>query len=140
MTEVDKSSTSDFGRGSAAYGGDGWRGRENLHAEEIGTLWGGCGIDSEWRRLRRVILHRPGKEIAMDDHKADASLFLSSLDLTRAQDEHDELRRLNLICDLALVVDATPCAKEVPSLLPRVGEGEKQGGAHQTDLAAFGLD
>lgn len=114
MSEVEKSSTSDFGRGSAAYGGDGWRGRENLHAEEIGTLWGGCGIDSEWRRLRRVILHRPGKEIAMDDHKADASLFLSSLDLTRAQDEHDELREIYVSAGVA-VVDVEPLEPVSPN-------------------------
>ena len=107
MGEVKKSSLSDYGRGSAAYGGDGWRGRETRHVDEIGTLWGGCGIDSEWRRLRRVVLHRPGKEVVVDDHQADASLFLDSLDLARAQAEHDELREAYVSAGVT-VVDVEP--------------------------------
>ena len=47
--------------GTAAYGGAGWSQRTATHAEEIGRLWAG-GIDSEWRRLKTVLLRRPSVE------------------------------------------------------------------------------
>jgi N-dimethylarginine dimethylaminohydrolase len=74
--------------GAAAYGGDGWSQRTATHAEEIGRLWAG-GIDSEWRRLKAVLLRRPGPEIVVDD--VDAAQQLEALDLARAQDEHDRM-------------------------------------------------
>lgn len=73
---------------SAAYGGSGWSQRTASHGEEVGSLWRG-GIDSEWRRLRRVLLCRPGPEIAVNDFNA--AQQLEALDLGRAQAEHDQL-------------------------------------------------
>jgi len=74
--------------GSAAYGGDNWSPRLASHQQEIGTLWANCGIDSEWRRLRSVLVHCPGAELdaAQDDH--DAVQMLGSVDLGRAAEEH----------------------------------------------------
>lgn len=73
---------------SAAYGGAGWSQRSASHVQEIGALWRG-GIDSEWRPLRTVLLCRPGSEIAVNDFNA--AQQLEALDLTRAQEEHDQL-------------------------------------------------
>ncbi|MDH3667119.1 MAG: arginine deiminase family protein [Paracoccaceae bacterium] len=75
--------------GTAAYGGAGWSGRVATHAQEIGALWADCGIDSEWRGLKTVLLRRPWAEIAVDD--VGASQFLEPLDLGRAQAEHDQM-------------------------------------------------
>ncbi|MEM9046630.1 MAG: arginine deiminase family protein [Pseudomonadota bacterium] len=77
--------------GSGAYGGAGWSPRTASHRDEIGTLWRG-GIDSEWRRLKTVLLCRPGAELVVND--ADANQFLESLDLGRAQAEHDQLAKI----------------------------------------------
>ncbi len=47
---------------AAAYGGRNWSPRTNTHMEEIGSLWAKCGINSEWMRLKQVLLHPPGPE------------------------------------------------------------------------------
>ncbi|HET7409512.1 MAG TPA: arginine deiminase family protein [Paracoccaceae bacterium] len=73
---------------TAAYGGAGWAQRTATHGDEISRLWAG-GIDSEWRRLKTVLLRRPGPEIVVDD--VDAAQQLEPLDLARAQDEHDAM-------------------------------------------------
>ena len=83
---ADTSNISSFG--TAAYGGPGWSPRTATHAEEIGSIWCG-GIDSEWKRLRTVLLCRPGDEIVVDD--VDAAQQLEALDLVLAQEEHDAL-------------------------------------------------
>ena len=36
---------------TAAFGGEGWCPRTRSHAMEIGDVWAGCGIDSEWESL-----------------------------------------------------------------------------------------
>lgn len=73
---------------SAAYGGSGWSQRTASHDQEVGSLWRG-GVDSEWRRLRSVLLCKPGDEIAVEDF--DGAQQLEALDLGRAQNEHDQL-------------------------------------------------
>lgn len=75
--------------GAAAYGGPGWAPRQRTHAEEIGTLWAEGALDSEWRPLRRVLLKRPGAELAVAD--ADAAQYLAPPDPARAGAEHDGL-------------------------------------------------
>jgi arginine deiminase len=74
----------------AAYGGAGWRGREGSLAEELGGLWGACGLASEWSRLEAVLLHRPGPELVTVED-ADASLMVEPPDLDRARAQHDAL-------------------------------------------------
>ncbi|TFL20151.1 dimethylarginine dimethylaminohydrolase family protein [Jannaschia formosa] len=76
------------GFGTAAYGGDGWSARLDSHRQEMGTIWRG-GIDSEWRRLRAVLLRRPGAELAAED--VDAAQYLEAVDVGRAEAEHDAL-------------------------------------------------
>lgn len=75
---------------ASAYGGPGWTPRPFGHREEIGNLWGACGIDSEWRALRAVLLHRPGEELAASADP-DAVQMLAPLDIGQAQAEHDAL-------------------------------------------------
>ena len=76
--------------GTSAYGGPGWRPRTASARAEIGTLWADCGIDTEWRRLRAVLLHRPGAELAASEDP-EAAQMLAPLDIPRAQAEHDAL-------------------------------------------------
>ncbi|HUV23393.1 MAG TPA: arginine deiminase-related protein [Gammaproteobacteria bacterium] len=89
MVSNNKSSTSTFG--SAAYGGDNWSPRLATHREELGRLWAACGIDSEWRPLKSVLVHCPGEELnaAQDDH--DAIQMLDAVDLGRAREEHQAM-------------------------------------------------
>jgi N-dimethylarginine dimethylaminohydrolase len=75
---------------AAAYGGPGWLGRETSLREELGGIWAACGIDSEWRRLRAVLLHRPGAELAASE-EPDTALMLATLDLGKAQAQHDAM-------------------------------------------------
>ena len=85
----DDKPTSTFG--SAAYGGDKWSPRIESHRGEIESVWRGCGIDSEWRPLKSVLLHCPGEELhaSRDDHEA--VQMLAPLDLARARDEHQAM-------------------------------------------------
>jgi arginine deiminase len=75
---------------SAAYGGAAWSPRTATLQEEIGRVWGKCGVSSEWGTLRRVLLHRPGAEL---EHTADADgqLMLEVPDAGRAREEHAAL-------------------------------------------------
>ena len=76
--------------GLSAYGGDGWSPRIRDTAAEIGEIWGACGIDSEWRRLRAVLLHRPGAELEASRNPNDVQM-LAPIDVARAGEEHDAL-------------------------------------------------
>lgn len=74
--------------GTAAYGGNNWSQRNASHAEEIGRIWMGCGIDSEWRNLKSVLLHCPGEEINAARVDPEAVQMLAAVDLVKAKDEH----------------------------------------------------
>ena len=75
---------------ASAYGGAGWSPRATSLRQEIGTLWGACGIATEWSPLKAVLLHRPGEELdAVAD--PDAVQMLAPLDLDRARRQHDAL-------------------------------------------------
>jgi arginine deiminase len=74
----------------SAYGGEGWRPRLRALHDELGDLWGACGITSEWGRLRTVLLHRPGAELAASIDP-NAVNMLAPLDLARARDQHDAM-------------------------------------------------
>jgi N-dimethylarginine dimethylaminohydrolase len=78
--------------GTSAYGGDGWSPRTCRHEDEIGTLWAASGQDSEWRRLKAVMLHRPGQELEQSSDPK-AVQMLETLDLERAQRQHDDIRK-----------------------------------------------
>lgn len=74
-----------------AFGGPGWIPRPTSLREELGRLWGLCGIDSEWGRLKSVLLHRPGRELEGTLRDPDASLMLGEVDPSETQRQHDEL-------------------------------------------------
>jgi N-dimethylarginine dimethylaminohydrolase len=76
---------------AAAYGGDAWSPRTAPLRDEIGRLWGPCGLQDEWGPLRAVLLHRPGAELAVPD--PDAAQLLAPVDPERAAIEHDALAR-----------------------------------------------
>ena len=72
----------------AAYGGPGWQPRTRSIREEIGDLWAACGINSEYARLKAVMLHRPGPEIVAADDPNSIQMW-ETLDLALAQEQHD---------------------------------------------------
>jgi arginine deiminase len=74
----------------SAYGGTGWRPRTHTLRGELGGIWGACGIDSEYRTLTHVLLHRPGDEL-LASADPDAVDMLEPLDLVRAQAQHDAM-------------------------------------------------
>jgi len=59
--------------------------------EELGELWAPCGIDSEWRRLKAVLLHRPGREIEGTAGDPNGSLMLAAPDPAEIKHQHDAL-------------------------------------------------
>jgi len=75
---------------AAAYGGEGWSPRTAHLSEELGNIWGNCGNDSEWSRLKSVLLHRPGSELAASANPNDVQM-LETLDWARAQAQHDAI-------------------------------------------------
>ncbi len=96
---------------SAAYGGDNWSPRLASHQQEIGSLWAACGIDSEWRPLKAVLVHDPGEELNAAQHDPDALQMLDRLDLGRAREEHAamvETYRMNGV-EVHAVEPAQPC-------------------------------
>jgi N-dimethylarginine dimethylaminohydrolase len=72
---------------AAAYGGEGWSPRASSLADELGRLWGACGVSTEWARLKAVLLHRPGPELAASTDP-NAVQMLEPLDLELAQAQH----------------------------------------------------
>ena len=89
MTADPKSSQSTFG--AAAYGGDGWSPRTSDHRSELGSIWAPHAVNSEWRPLRAVLLHRPGGELAVANGDTDAHQLLDRLDLGLAGEQHDAM-------------------------------------------------
>jgi arginine deiminase len=74
----------------AAYGGAGWSPRTASLRDELGRLWGACGVTTEWAPLQAVLLHRPGAELE-SFAEPNAALMLGALDLGRAQAQHDAM-------------------------------------------------
>jgi len=76
----------------AAHGGPGWSPRTTSLRQEIGKIWGECGVASEWSPLEAVLMHRPGPEIeAIMD--ANDALMLAVPDAASARRQHDDLVR-----------------------------------------------
>ena len=66
---------------AAAYGGDNWSPRMASHQDEIGFLWGECGINAEWTQLHSVLLHPPGPELtALEDPESAQLLEIPRLE------------------------------------------------------------
>lgn len=75
---------------TAAYGGKGWSPRTASLRQEIGGVWGACGVGLEWSPLKAVLLHRPGPELE-EVPDPDAAQMLAPLDADRARQQHDTL-------------------------------------------------
>jgi len=75
----------------AAFGGPGWQPRSTVSREELGSIWGPCGLDSEWRPLRSVLLHRPGRELEAVMENPGEHLMLEEPRAEAMAVEHDGL-------------------------------------------------
>ena len=74
----------------AAHGGVGWSPRMMSLRDEIGRIWGACGVESEWSRLKAVLMHRPGSEIETVSD-ANKVLMLDVPNPVLARYQHDSL-------------------------------------------------
>jgi arginine deiminase len=74
----------------AAHGGASWSPRRQSLRQEIGTIWGICGVDSEWARLKAVLVHRPGAEIEAITN-ANKALMHDVPNAALARQQHDSL-------------------------------------------------
>ena len=74
----------------AAYGGEGFSHRTISHKEEIGSIWGPCGLSTEWEALKTVLLHSPGSEI---DSLSDPDMvqMIDLLDPDKARKQHQAI-------------------------------------------------
>jgi arginine deiminase len=100
----------------AAYGGPGWRPRGTSMREELGPLWGRCGVASEWTRLEAVLLHRPGSELdAVEDPERD--LMLDRPDSGRSQAQHDGLAAAYRAAGVAVEYVDPPAGAATPNLM-----------------------
>jgi arginine deiminase len=104
---------------AAAYGGAGWSPRTASLREEIGTLWTDCGVSQEWSSLKAVLLHRPGAEL-MGSSEPDHVQMLGSLDLQKAQEQHDRLAQTYQ--ELGVTVHYVDPASEPPPNLMFVAD------------------
>jgi arginine deiminase len=75
---------------TAAYGGAGWSPRTASLRQEIGEVWGACGVGVEWSPLKAVLLHRPGPELE-ELADPDAVQMLAPLNASRVREQHDAL-------------------------------------------------
>jgi len=76
----------------SAFGGSGWSPRTASLREEIGVLWGSCGISTQYSELKSVLLHRPGEEFtSLVD--ADAVQMLALPDSKKASEQHDAIAK-----------------------------------------------
>ncbi len=75
---------------ASAYGGSGWEPRTRSLQEEIGSLWGPCGIASGWGPLTSILLHRPGPELENVEEPGEA-LMLAPLEPGAIREQHDRM-------------------------------------------------
>ena len=92
MSDAKRTRQSTFG--TAAYGGEGWSQRLQTHEQDLGRIWRNCGIDSEWRELKSVLLHVPGQELMAAKDGPDSVQMLASIDVSIAIQEHDSMAQL----------------------------------------------
>ena len=74
----------------AAYGGEGWRPRTTSLRQELGTIWGDWGVDSEYAPLSAVLLHLPTEEIE-DLVNPDDVQMLAPVEASLLRKQHDTL-------------------------------------------------
>lgn len=71
----------------SAYGGAGWSPRIMPLSQELGGIWGACGVSTEWAPLKSVLLHWPGPELDASA-EPNAVQMLEPLDVALAQAQH----------------------------------------------------
>jgi N-dimethylarginine dimethylaminohydrolase len=76
----------------AAYGGEGWTPRTTSLRQEVGSIWGPCGVATEWSTLKAVLLHRPDRELTASQD-ANAVQMLAPVNLEKARQQHDAIAR-----------------------------------------------
>lgn len=108
---VDETKTRRSTFGTAAYGGEGWSQRMQTHKQDLGGIWQSCGIDSEWRGLKSVLLHVPGQELMATKDAPDSVQMLAPMDVSTAIEEHDAMAQLyeSLGANVHFVNPDTPC-------------------------------
>jgi len=104
---------------AAAYGGTGWSPRTASLRQEIGRIWGTCGVATEWSPLKAVLLHRPGAELE-DVTEPNAAQMLAPLDTGRARRQHDVLAQAYR--DAGVAVHYVEPAERPPSNLMFVAD------------------
>ena len=92
---------------TAAYGNANWQSRDLDHGQEIGSVWGQCGIDSEWGDLRAVLLHCPGPELSESESDPEKVQMLAPVDWSLAAEEHARLAETYRQCGVE-VFDVQP--------------------------------
>ncbi len=102
--------------GTAAYGGENWSPRDNAHAHELDSIWSEASIDSEWRDLKSILLHRPGEELIAALEDPESVQMLDTVDLGRAQAEHDAMAESFRAAGVA-VHDVEPVGPSLPNLM-----------------------
>ena len=106
---------------AAAYGGPSWPAREASLADELGSVWSQCGIDSEYATLRTVLLHRPGAEL-FEVEDADEHLMLEAPDAALCGSQHDAMAdayRANGVQVVYVDPGGAEAAFSRPNQLPR---------------------
>jgi len=100
---------------TAAYGGKDWDPRIKTHKEEIGNLWTDCGLDSEWNRLKSVLVHPPGEEL-FKVQDPNSIQMLGVPDLRTAKRQHDAI--VAAFIDFGISVHhVAPKGKPSPNLI-----------------------
>lgn len=77
----------------AAHGGEGWVARSTTSIEEIGTIWGQFGSNSEYAKLRRVVMCPPHPALA-DIQDAASVHWIESINVGTAKAQFDQLREV----------------------------------------------
>lgn len=75
---------------SSAYGGQGWSPRMRHLKDELGSIWGNGGVNTEWSRLKAVLLHGPGPEVGVSSDPNTLQM-LAKIDFSLAQEQHDNI-------------------------------------------------
>ncbi|UCD96474.1 MAG: amidinotransferase, partial [Candidatus Bathyarchaeota archaeon] len=97
----------------AAHGGKGWSPRTTSLRDEIGEVWGECGVNAEWSTLKAVLLHRPGPELKQIKD-ANEALMLQVPDAALAGAQHDQLAETYRSVDVD-VFYVEPCKVPTPN-------------------------
>ena len=74
----------------SAHGGEDWKPRSHNFINELGRIWADVGATSEYGRLKKVLLHRPGKGIE-GVKNASKVLWTEILNPKVAREQHDQL-------------------------------------------------